>query len=295
MSVVVTKLIGGLGNQMFQYAAGLTLAKRLDVPLKLDIRGFADYQLRKFDLSQLCIGAEPATDRDLEIFEFRGVERKKSLFGALNLRLGRKLVRPYVEPHFQFDQNFESLAMGPVYLDGYWQSQRYFVAVEDQIRKEFSVRMLEGTSNDEIEQSIKACSASVSVHVRRGDYASNPVVTQFHGLCQVDYYQRAMGLIQKKFPSAQFFVFTDDPDWVSDHFPKEFAWQLVNVNPPEKGWMDMRLMSLCAHHIVANSSFSWWGAWLGHNVEKMVIAPDKWFASAPHDTRDLLPPGWIKV
>lgn len=294
MSVVVVKLIGGLGNQMFQYAAGLALAERLGVPLKLDVSGFLEYNLRKFELSNLSITAEIANQKDLDLFNLKSTSSRKSVAGLARKWFGKKQYLPYPEPHFQFDYKFKELT-GPVYLDGYWQSMRYFSEIADTVRKEFTVRVSETDRNCDVEQQIKQSESAVSVHVRRGDYASNPVVTQFHGLCHMDYYRKAMIHIQDKWPEAKYFVFTDDPAWVAENFPSEFSWQLVKTNNADSGWLDMRLMSMCRHHIIANSSFSWWGAWLGGNSEKVVVAPKNWFANAPHDTSDLLPPDWKKI
>ena len=141
---------------------------------------------------------------------------------------------------------------------------------------------------------IAACNA-VSLHVRRGDYAADPVVTSMHGLCPLDYYDRAVEYVLGRVSDPAFFLFSDDPDWVREHLKLRGSVSVVDHNGPDSGSEDLRLMSLCRHHIIANSTFSWWGAWLDPRPDKLVIAPKRWFADESLDTSDLLPAGWVKL
>jgi hypothetical protein len=136
---------------------------------------------------------------------------------------------------------------------------------------------------------------AVSVHVRRGDYISNPSAQHFHGTCGLDYYKKAVELILSKVNDPHFFIFSDDVKWVADNFMKEIRATIVDINDGSSAVKDMQLMSACKHHIIANSSFSWWGAWLGSNADKIVIGPRQWFADAAVDTGSVLPDSWYKL
>jgi hypothetical protein len=138
---------------------------------------------------------------------------------------------------------------------------------------------------------IAGCNA-VSLHVRRGDYVSNPDSSRVHGLCGADYHQAAVRRIAEVVPQPHLFVFSDDPQWAAGNLHLDHPATIVTGNDTRRDYEDLHLMSLCKHHIVANSSFSWWGAWLDTNPDKIVIAPERWFAHEQHDTRDLLPPTW---
>jgi hypothetical protein len=130
--------------------------------------------------------------------------------------------------------------------------------------------------------------------VRRGDYVSEPDVSRYHGICPPDYYRSAVDYIAQRVPDIHLFVFSDDQDWVRDNLRFGPPTTLVAANSPDRGFRDMRLMTLCRHHIVANSSFSWWGAWLNPATDKIVVAPQQWFSASSNDTRDLIPPSWVR-
>jgi hypothetical protein len=136
---------------------------------------------------------------------------------------------------------------------------------------------------------------SVSLHVRRGDYVTNTTTAQFHGTCSLAYYHAAVDYIAAQVSDPHFFVFSDDLDWVAKNLPILHLTTLVDVNGPDRGVADMSLMTACQHHIIANSSFSWWGAWLNPSTRKIVVAPKRWFNQVGHDTRDLLPESWVKL
>lgn len=149
-------------------------------------------------------------------------------------------------------------------------------------------------TNEQVAQNILSVNA-VSLHVRRGDYVSNLTINQFHGTCSLEYYNQAIAQIAKKVETPHFFVFSDDPEWVKSNLKIDYSITIVDHNNADKNYEDIRLMSLCKHHIIANSSFSWWGAWLCRNPNKIVIAPLKWFNDKSINTTDLIPDGWIKI
>jgi hypothetical protein len=181
-----------------------------------------------------------------------------------------------------------------VYLDGYWQSEKYFREIKDVIRSEFQVKYPQDTKSQEIGKVISS-TQSVSVHVRRGNYASNPRVNSHHGTCAVEYYQECAKTIEGKLSSPHYFVFSDDIAWAKVNLDFHYPTTFVDHNDPSHDYEDLRLMSMCRHHIIANSTFSWWAAWLNANPDKIVLAPRQWLNDPAIDTRDLLPSNWIRV
>lgn len=292
--MVISHLIGGLGNQMFQYAAARALSIKLGVQLRLDISSFANYQLHQgFELQRIFnCSSEVASKENLdEILGWQSLPVVKRIL----LRPGMKVFRYkrlVVEPHFHYWSGINNLTKD-CYLDGYWQSEKYFINIADQIRKDFTFKLPMQSANAELVRQI-ALVNSVSLHVRRGDYASNPKNIATHGLCSIEYYRAAIIHIVKHIKSPNFFVFSDDIEWVKDNLKLDFPHQYVDHNQGKESYNDMRLMSLCKHNIIANSSFSWWGAWLNSNEKKLVIAPKQWFAHKVN-TSDLIPGGWLTL
>ena len=208
--------------------------------------------------------------------------------GAARLR-GRHFV---VEPHFNFWPEIADVPRD-CYLTGYWQSEKYFQQASLAIRADFTFRHPLEKHNAEIARKIGQVN-SVSLHVRRGDYASNPETNVTHGLCSLEYYQAAIRHVSDRVKQPYFFIFSDDIDWVKDNLETEFPGQYIDHNQGAESYNDMHLMSLCRHHIIANSSFSWWGAWLNPRQDKVVVAPSRWFNNGP-DTKDLLPDNWVSL
>jgi hypothetical protein len=288
---VITKLIGGLGNQLFQYACGRRLAHQWNVPLRLDVSGFSEYTLRNYGLNHFNVHADFAPSNERRSFPpvspGRAVRQK-----LLSLIRPQATLR-FVEPHFHFTPTVLS-ARPPVYLQGYWQSDKYFRDISSLIREEFRVVTPPDHANQHMSHAIQGCNA-VSVHVRRGDYVSNAVTNSIHGICGINYYRRAVEYIKNSVSTPRFFVFSDDPIWSNANLAFDWDAIFVSHNQADKDYEDLRLMTLCQHHIIANSTFSWWGAWLGSNPQKIVIAPRHWFNTAARDTRDLIPAGWLSL
>jgi Glycosyl transferase family 11 len=299
VSLVITRLIGGLGNQMFQYAAGRALALRRGAALKLDVTGFAavgTHTKRRYELDSFPIQGSAASDVDLARFDRAGRARSPRLdrvLRALGIGLRDGAWPIYCEPHFQFDPVMPQL-QAPVYLDGYWQSDRYFSDIAGVLRQEFTVAAPLDRENEALAAGIDAVNA-VSLHVRRGDYVADPATNRFHGVCSPDYYQRAVDYVTTRVGVPHLFVFSDDQQWTRANLRFAVPMTFVDANPPDCGYRDMRLMARCRHHIVANSSFSWWGAWLNSSREKIVVAPRRWFGASSNNTRDLIPPDWVRL
>ena len=267
--MIVVRLIGGLGNQFYQYAAGRRLAHKLDTELKLDISGFETYKLHKYALSPFNICENFATPDEIASLKY---------------------VR---ENSFHFDPDILNLDDN-VYLDGYWQTEKYFADIANIIRYEFSVRSPLAGMNLQLAQQIDSCQA-VSLHIRRGDYVSNPVTNQVHGTCDVDYYRKCVEQLTWTVKNPHLFIFSDEPQWAVENLKLPYPTTVIDHNGPEKNYEDMRLMSQCSHHIIANSSFSWWAAWLNPRKEKKVFAPQQWFRSNEKNTKDLIPKEWSRV
>jgi hypothetical protein len=292
--MIVVKLMGGLGNQMFQYAAARSLSLRLRTALKLDLSFLEGEQTgntpRAFELDRFNISAEKASPR--EISQVSG--RQRSLCDRFRDCYFRPSIkgRLFREKQFNVDPAF-FLLPDQVYLEGYWQSEQYFAQFCQTIREEFTLKAPLAGRCLELAEEIQSVNA-VSVHVRRGDYVSDPVTRAAHYVCDLDYYRRAEETLLKSVSVPHCFVFSDDPDWVAAHLklrsPTRFASHSEGL-----AHEDLRLMSLCRHHITANSSFSWWGAWLNCSPEKIVCAPEKWFNGMQADTCDLIPRSWRKI
>lgn len=297
--MIIVKLMGGLGNQMFQYAAGRRLAAKHNTELKLDISFLSKkpngWTPRSFELQHLNINPVLANVFEVATFTGCGPNILLSLMVRLWQVIGlfRAHYRIFNESVYHYDALFENL-FDNTYLIGYWQSERYFAGIESLLRKEFSVINPIDTKNRELLERINSCN-SVSVHVRRGDYISNPNAAQYHGTCGIDYYRLAVDRIGSLVSQAAFFVFSDDPIWSREHLGFIPNAEFVDVNGANSGANDLRLMSNCQHHIIANSSFSWWGAWLGGNPAKRVIAPSQWYIRDNIDTTYLCPTYWIRI
>lgn len=206
--------------------------------------------------------------------------------------LARYYKKPLVvEPHFHYWNGFEKYP-NDCYLQGYWQSEKYFQKCSNVIRKDFSFRQPMVERNLDWAERISGVNA-ISLHVRRGDYVNNPVANLTHGVCSANYYHEAISYISNRVMSPHIFIFSDDIPWVRANIITNLPCSLIDHNRGKDSFNDMRLMSLCKHHIIANSSFSWWGAWLNQSDEKIMIAPKKWFA-VDKSTDDLIPDSWVR-
>jgi len=295
--MIIVKLQGGLGNQMFQYAAARRLAAATGSAIKLDLSWFEKipeettprgYELHVFDTVQ-DVASRTEIKRIRGIDTGRWPKVSKWLLRKAGLLQSRSWIK---ERSYSFDPQILRLG-GDCYLDGFWQSPKYFDDVADLIRKEFTVTVEPDPQNREIADLISR-SVSVSVHLRRGDYVSNATAAAYHGVTPVVYYQKAMAQIASRVERTHFFIFSDDPEWARQNLTGPEPMTFVNHNGPGKGYEDLRLMKLCRHHVLANSSFSWWGAWLATDPEKIVVAPKKWFGQEI-DTSDLIPQSWLRL
>lgn len=290
MSIIV-QLYGGLANQLFQYAFGRSLAERLGTDFKLDISAYGRYYTYdEYELNHFRIRESIAGDGDMGGFVW--FRRHNRLFHFLinRLRLRRFFRNYYREKSFTFDPSV--FARNNTYFEGFWQTNKYFENIAEILRSEIVLKEPLSPESAAIEKKIRQ-NCSVSLHIRR--YAHEDKLPWF-GYCSIDYYKRAAEYLIKKEPQAHFFIFSDNYEWVKENF-KSFPYPYTLVgNGNDKNFEDIILMSHCRHHIIANSTFSWWGAWLNPNPDKIVVAPEVWFAHAKkNDTRDLIPGKWVKM
>ncbi|MEI6727382.1 MAG: alpha-1,2-fucosyltransferase [Actinomycetes bacterium] len=293
--MIIVQIIGGLGNQMFQYAFGRRLADGLGVRLKLDVTPFATfYDKRRYILGGLRIEEDFASAHEIDVAlhgrfpAARG--RLRRVFPSLpsgSGRLGR-------EKGFRFDSSMLELRDG-AYLEGYWQSERYFDAVADRLRVEFMPRTPPSAAAAELARQMGR-GESVSLHVRRGDYVSEPEVARIHQVCDETYYARCLEYLAPRLNDPHFYVFSDEPDWVREHLHVPFPTTIVADHYAATEVEDLWLMAQCRHHVIANSSFSWWGAWLDARQSKIVVMPRRWFNDRePEHSADIRPPGWVAL
>ena len=292
--MIISHLLGGIGNQMFQYATGKSLSIKTNQVHWLDLNDFSGYQLHNgFELDRVFniedIKSSPTVAKDLLGWRANSFAKKilrRPHFAKLR---GQSFV---VEPYFNYWPDFFKLTHD-CYLHGYWQSERYFKDFSDIIRQDFVFKIPLDERNKQVALEM-ASTQSVGLHVRRGDYVNDPKNSNIINICSLEYYREAIEYIVNRIEKPVFYIFSDDMAWVKAHLSTDFPCIYVDYNSGLESYRDMQLMSLCKHHIIANSSFSWWGAWLNANPEKMVIAPRKWFVNN-NNVDDLIPQDWIKL
>lgn len=288
--MIVVRLCGGLGNQLFAYAAGRRLAALRHTELVLDLGWYGRKPPldtpRAYELGHYPIRARLTTPGEAlwcRLHEGRWVRRLPFL---------PRHWQHYREKSFEFEPRVLNLPDN-TYLDGYWQSYRYFEDIADLIRTELTPMACFGPHDEKIAALIAQGNA-VSVHVRRGDYVTHQIASANHGLCSLEYYKAALGRVLAHVVRPHFFVFSDDPAWTQQNLPLPGPSTFVEHNGPATAFQDLRLMALCDHQIAANSSFSWWGAWLNTRPDKIVVTPRQWFTDQ-RDISSLTPNDWIRI
>jgi hypothetical protein len=287
MTMIIVNLKGGLGNQMFQYACGRALALRTNSELKLNVFGLEKANLlgdiyRPYSLSHFNVKAGIATEED--------IRRIANPFGKLS-----KAIR-YIKAKFIYNFYIHFVPKilkerGNVYLDGFFQSEKYFIDHEKEIREDLKPKSLSDLAINWINKA--RSQESVSLHVRRADYVGHKTLGN---ICTEDYYKRAVKKMRDKVKNPHFFVFSDDVAWVKDNLNLPEATEFVS-SKELKDYEELAIMSSCKHNIIANSSFSWWAAWLNTNTDKTVIAPSIWSRGkdGQRQTRDIIPSGWLRI
>lgn len=291
--MVTVGILGGLGNQLFQYAFGRYLSLKKNTDLLLDY--YQQIIRTDFDGENLT----KITDVfDLPVKLYIGRRRKK-LINRYNLTyLDRLIGKVYLmKSCFITENNYDYLKEEieknkNVYLAGYWQSEQYFANIKDIIRNDLKFKIEQQISNLDLYKEITG-SNSVSLHIRGKDYLTNPLYSR----CDAKYYMDAIDIISRTNSKLKIFIFTDDIDSIYQNYKELLGFsEIVNVEADfNSDALDLLLMSKCKHNVIANSSFSWWGAWLNNNTNKIVIAPKKWFNSSHYSNKSLIPASWHKI
>lgn len=287
--MIIVKIIGGLGNQMFQYALGRSLEKKTGKDLKLDINGFSEYKLHNYGLNNFVLNCQ-----FVDINELMQVDNK--YYNKINkllpnfIHIGYKKV---LENSFAYSNCISNLRDN-VYLDGYWQSEKYFNSIRNILLEDFKFKQSPSLPNLNILNHINDCN-SISVHIRRGDYINNAKTLQKHGVTSLEYYRKAINYIIERIDKPFFFIFSDDINWAKQNLFLKHPTIFVDINNSSNNYEDLRLMKNCKNNIIANSSFSWWGAWLNEFSDKIVVAPKNWFNDNTIETKDIIPENWITL
>ncbi len=295
--MIIVKLQGGLGNQMFQYAFGYAMAKKYNYQLKLDIYGLQsstlrDYKLHLFDINQIATKQEVANikyrpENVLQYLKRRITKQKRQLSKSY-----------YCEVEQQcFTYTADIPKQDNYYYEGFWQNQHYFIDYKYDILNTFTPKFKFSKTLKTLMQKIIS-DKYISIHIRRGDYVSNQKALQKHGLCDLTYYHHAINKIKSLIHNPKFVFFSDDINWVKNAFKDELNCLYIDdidIAPQQLDVCELHLMSLCQHNIIANSTFSWWAAWLNQNPNKIIIALKQWCAKTDLNSEAIIPENWLQI
>jgi hypothetical protein len=288
--MVIARLSGGLGNQFFQYAAAKSLAIHTKSKICLDISFYEESPNRIFELDKFNIQASILNSNQIK----SAFNIKQGFFKSIfetkvnSLNLLKKYT--YFEKQFHFDKDF-FLIKEPVILDGYWQSELFFQDYINEFISDFTF-VIEPVIQYDLAKYISSYE-TVALHIRRGDFALNPEINKIHGICSDNYYLEAVNFLKNYHPDLRTLIFSDDSTE-----GRRIGSMIENstlIDSNEDTYYDFFVMQKCNHNIIANSSFSWWAAYLNQNKNKKIIAPQNWFADSSLITNDLFPPTWIKL
>lgn len=289
----IVNILGGLGNQMFQYALALALEKHFgsEAAVRIDPRAFNGYPLHNgYELKHVFnVKIPEATVREVTRIAYPFLNYR--IWQLCRLLPKRKTIR-YEWKNIAYD---ERIFANPhdEYLIGYWQTERYFRSIRESVLQAFTFPPFQpGSNNANLEQELRQLCA-VSIHIRRGDYLK---ISNTSGICTIDYYHKAISKLEELITPDMYVLFSDDIEWCKQQFGAAIGntrIEFVNWNKGRDSYRDMQLMSLCKHNIIANSSFSWWGAWLNRNPEKIVIAPSRWMHSEGWE--EIIPQDWLTI
>lgn len=284
--------MGGLGNQLFQYAFGRCLTAQWNTDLILDV----DFLLDRTDRENFVF-----RDFDLDLFQLKPYrlfdDSTKNLFYKKSIF--KKRIVEVKEEGFNFTEISSKYNYSNVYLNGYWQSFKYFYPIASELRNELQFSRSLTEEQSELSEKIKHCT-SICVNFRRTDFVTIPSAIQTHGVPTLDYYYKALELVKNKVGNnIEIFVFSDDIEWCKEHFDVDETIHFVShsLYKGERFSSYLQLMTFCKHFIIPNSTFGWWAAWLANNENKIVVTPEQWFVDKKlqSQTQDLIPENWIKI
>lgn len=277
--MIIVQLMGGHSNQMFQYATARSLAIQHNTKLLLSMEWFKHME-----------GVKSPRVFELDGYNIIDTVYKPTITKRL-INRATGLVY-YEEKNALYDPSLSKLGSN-VYLHGNFQSEKYFKDIRPTLLQDFSYKELPSKKNAQLLKEIEAHPQAVSLHIRRGDYVQDAKVSQVHGMAELDYYVKALKHLKKTVKNPKLYVISNDVEWCKQNL--KFDAEMVIVDNNNTGAEDMRLMRACKHNILANSSFSWWGAWLNENPDKIIIAPKKWYNDTSISTADLIPDNWVKL
>lgn len=277
----IVKLKGGLGNQMFEYAFGKVIqADAYEISFFYEQKFHPELTQRDYELDFFKL--------QLDFIDTKEIKKlcKKNKFLSF---LGIKNHLPLIQENPISIYNPKLLQYNEGLFDGYFQCAQYYENIRDKLLKDFVPNKKPNQQNEKMLKKIKTTN-SIFLHVRRGDYVK---LQHYHGLCDIDYYKKAIEFIASKVSNPHFFLFSDDIPWVEENLKIDFPYTIIDYNQGSDSPWDMWLMKNCYHNIIANSSFSWWGAWLNENPDKIVIAPQVWMANGRKT--DIIPINWVRI
>lgn len=288
-------LSGGLGNQMFQYAAAKSLALRLGADMYIDtyslIRNSKTVTCRKYELDIFGIksGKTHLLSSKFFVKSFPLIHKYRQLFYKLGYFTDKYSI--------SYQKDFEFISNKNIHMFGYFQNTQYFENIAATLRSDFTFKRPLNDQNLDISEKIDSTN-SVAIHIRHGDYQNNKNATFNFAICDLSYYKDAINYVMNRANNPTFYIFSDDPDWVKENIRiEDHSTYYIDWNKGNNSYIDMQLMSLCKHNITANSTFSWWAAWLNNNPDKIVVVPSNWFLSKEKNEllKHFYPKEWIKI
>lgn len=265
--MIIVRLRGGLGNQLFQFAAAHALAVHKGVEVKSDLYTYTKHPYRKYELHNFNIKLPEATRH--EVHQFTGSNPIARYLNKKNNYLNCPNV--FAQPHYHYYEDFFSLP-SPLYLSGYWQSEKFFSNVSASLKQVITPARPFDQKNIDLIDTVRSCN-SIAVHIRRTDFAGERKGYEFFQPMGLDYYRRAFAEINSKISNPRYFIFSDDINWSRQQLADLRDATFIDHNKGADSFKDLLLMSACRNQVIANSTFSWWAAWLNDFQDKTVIAP----------------------
>ena len=285
--MVIVRMVGGVGNQLFCYAYAKSLQQK-GYDVKIDISTFKFNKIDSYEFDKYNIDIPISTQKENEIL-FNNSSLSKIL-----KRFGIDISNKVREKSLLFDESLLRINDNS-YVDGYFQNEKYFYDIREIILEQISINRPLSNFTKSIQKKINSLNNTCSIHVRRGDMA-NDINVKIHGVCSVEYYNNAIEFLKNKLGEVNYFIFSDDFEWCRSNLKIDNAI-FVESDEHRIAHEDIYLMSLCDHNIIANSTFSWWGAWLNDNESQISIAPMEWFKDKKYQkqSQDIVPNRWIKL
>ena len=287
--MIISQLSGGLGNQLFQYAYGLSRAIELGEEFKIDLSFYLNYKWHTYSLEPFNISAKLANANEIDYIKCLD----KKIFNKIKRKVFNNNFHCINEENLLFNSKYLKINKSS-YITGYWQCENYFNNYFPIIANEFEIKIPPCLKNQSLIDEINSEKESVSLHIRRGNYVNEENVSKIHGTVSMKYYESAINYIELNSVNPKFYIFSDDINWAKENLKLSHRVIFVDINDDQTDYEDIRLMSLCKNNIIANSTFSWWGAYLNKNNDKIVIAPKQWFKDPikNNEAKNIIPLSW---